>query len=125
MKNDNGADWRVYAPRWLLVLLAGGFCTFAVIGLRRHVEGTEHTVQRVAQLEKNQESTDRAISSMALQIAQVRVDTLRWQIHWSNDRGDKVFAKDLRDRLRDAERTLNMLRREVQIGNGVTNGTAN
>jgi hypothetical protein len=130
MKGDDGKtiheraddiDWRMYAPRWLLVVLAAGFCTISVFGLRRHVEGTEHTAHRVGLLEKSQESTNRAIRSMAVQIAQTRVDSLRWQIHSSNRLGDRAFANDLRDRLRDAERTLVTLRREVELENGNAN----
>lgn len=111
-------DWRMWAPRWLLVLGMLGFCGLLLKDLRGFVDRDETQERRINALEKAAAESVRTNKQLREQGAQLRVDTLRWQLHSSVRNRDAAFADDLRDRLRDAERALAVMRHEPINGNG-------
>lgn len=115
-RREDHPDWKMAAPRWVLVVgvVVGG--AIATANFREFVKKTAGTAAQVGALQGRQERTERLTANMAIQIAQVRVDSLRWQVYQGAKTGvDASFLEDLRARLRDAERTLFALRRETEL----------
>jgi hypothetical protein len=113
-RREDHPDWKMAAPRWLLVFMVGVLGTYAVINLRQYVKRNEQSTAKVVELDRRQERQERMIVFMAEQIARGRVDALRWQLNTSLRLmpADKSFQDDARDRLRDAERELSRVMRE-------------
>lgn len=113
-RREDHPDWKMAAPRWLLV--AGVTAGFLVAGanLRTLLETTSSTAAEIGPLKARMARAEHSMVTNSIQVAQVRVDSLRWQVHSSARLmpGDSAFQEDLRDRLRDAERTLARLQRE-------------
>jgi hypothetical protein len=104
------------APRWILVLGVSAGGILAAMNLRSHVEAMDRTTVEVSSLRNRMNRAEHQMVQNSIQVAQVRVDSLRWQIHSSARMipGDTAFRDDVRDRLRDAERQLARLQREEQ-----------
>jgi hypothetical protein len=121
-RSDDHPDWKAVAPRWLLVMIAGGFAVMVTANVRQHMHSTEDTGRKVLALRTDvgviqgeQARVRLEMKSVRWEVLSARVDALRYQSYMARKNRDLAFANDLEDRLRNLEKQQEYFARELRI----------
>lgn len=116
-RRDDHPDWKMAAPRWLLVIIAGVFAAVMAVNVKRHVDKTELAAVKLHNVETDVEVVKRKARAFECGLLETRVDVLTYQEYMARKNKDIGFATELKKRKETAENLLRH-RQETRECNG-------
>lgn len=110
-RRDDNPDWKMAAPRYVLVAGTLGAMAMALTMMKAHVASTDQTVLNVRAMQQKIDEADnritvqeQATANMCEDIRSMNITQLRWQSYMAKRQGDVVFSTRLREQAEEAER---------------------